>query len=394
VIESLTGIQALLLLPAVVGSIYSVLTLLAVYHFVRREPTAQAGPGPTPLAASGSWPPVSILKPVHGLEKDLEHNLRSACTLDYPGYQVVFSVQRLDDPALPLLRKLEREFGGERVTVAVTDNEPVINGKVQNLVGALKVARHDILLISDSDVCLEPGYLKTIIEPFDDPQVGSVCTLYRGRSAQRWFEKLELLSYNSDFVINVIFAKVTGASDFCLGCSVAMRREALMAAGGLEPLGEYLVEDFELGRRIARAGYTTELVPYFVDTTIDLERPSQWWNHQVYWDQNTRAARPKGFAATILIRAVPFALAFALARGFDPLGLQVLAATLAIRVVTAAGQFVRIGDREGLRSLHWLPVRDLAGVASWLVAICKRSFVWRDIRFGLTRDGRIVPRQA
>ncbi len=331
---------------------------------------------------------------MHGLEKDLEHNLRSACTLDYPDYQVVFSVQRLDDPALPLLRKLEREFGGQRVTVAVTDNEPVINGKVQNLVGALKVARHDILLISDSDVSLEPGYLKTIIEPFDDPQVGSVCTLYRARSAQRWFEKLELLSYNSDFVINVIFAKVTGASDFCLGCSVAMRREALMAAGGLEPLGEYLVEDFELGRRIARAGYTTELVPYFVDTTIDLQRPSQWWDHQVYWDQNTRAARPKGFAATIFIRAVPFALVFALARGFDPLGLQVLAATLAIRLVTAAGQFVRIGDREGLRSLHWLPVRDLVGVASWLVAICKRSFVWRDIRFGLTRDGRIVPRQA
>lgn len=385
-IESLTGIQTLLLLPAVVGSVYSLLTLLAVYYFVRREPTAQA--------AAGSWPPVSILKPVHGLEKDLEHNLRSACTLDYPDYQVVFSVQRLDDPALPLLRKLEREFGGQRVTVAVTDNEPVINGKVQNLVGALKVARHDILLISDSDVCLEPGYLKTIIEPFDDPQVGSVCTLYRARSAQRWFEKLELLSYNSDFVINVIFAKVTGASDFCLGCSVAMRREALMAAGGLEPLGEYLVEDFELGRRIARAGYTTELVPYFVDTTIDLQRPSQWWDHQVYWDQNTRAARPKGFAATIFIRAVPFALVFALARGFDPLGLQVLAATLAIRLVTAAGQFVRIGDREGLRSLHWLPVRDLAGVASWLVAICKRSFVWRDIRFGLTRDGRIVPRQA
>jgi ceramide glucosyltransferase len=386
VIESLTGIQTLLLLPAVVGSVYSLLTLLAVYYFVRREPTAQA--------AAGSWPPVSILKPVHGLEKDLEHNLRSACTLDYPDYQVVFSVQRLDDPALPLLRKLEREFGGQRVTVAVTDNEPVINGKVQNLVGALKVARHDILLISDSDVSLEPGYLKTIIEPFDDPQVGSVCTLYRARSAQRWFEKLELLSYNSDFVINVIFAKVTGASDFCLGCSVAMRREALMAAGGLEPLGEYLVEDFELGRRIARAGYTTELVPYFVDTTIDLQRPSQWWDHQVYWDQNTRAARPKGFAATIFIRAVPFALVFALARGFDPLGLQVLAATLAIRLVTAAGQFVRIGDREGLRSLHWLPVRDLAGVASWLVAICKRSFVWRDIRFGLTRDGRIVPRQA
>ena len=386
VIEAVTGFEGVLLVPVVVGSFYSLLTVLAVYFFIR--------PRLEPDCPPGGWPPVTILKPIHGLEKHLEQNLRSACTLEYPEYQVVFSVQRLDDPALPLLRKLEQEFGSERVTVAVTDSEPVINGKVQNLLGAFGVARHDILLISDSDVGLEPGYLKAIIAPFTDPDVGSVCTLYRGKSAQRWYEKLELLSYNSDFVINVIFAKVTGASDFCLGCSVAMRREALLAAGGLEPLGEYLVEDFELGRRIGRAGYTTKLVPYFVDTTVDLRRPSQWWDHQVYWDQNTRAARPKGFAATILIRALPFALAFALVRGFDPLGLQVLGVTMAIRIVTAAAQFVRIGDREGLRYLHWLPVRDLASMASWVVAICKRSFVWRDLRFGLTRDGRIVPRQA
>lgn len=385
-IETLTWLQAGLLVPTVVGSAYSVLTLLAVFHFIRRRGAPRTPPG--------GWPPVSILKPIHGLEKDLERNLRSACTLDYPEYQVVFSVQRLDDPALPLLRKLEAEFGPERVTVAVRDSEPVINGKIQNLIGAFRVARHDLLLISDSDVGLEPGYLKAIVEPFEDPQIGSVCTLYRARAADRWFEKLELLSFNSDFVINVIFAKVSGASDFCLGCSVAMRREALLAAGGLEPLGEYLVEDFELGRRIARAGYTTKLVPYFVDTTIDLERPGQWWSHQVYWDQNTRAARPKGFAATILIKAVPFALVFAVLRGLDPLGLQVLGVALAIRLVTAAAQFLRIGDREGLRYLHWLPLRDVAGLVSWIVAICKRSFVWRDIRFGLTRDGRIVPRQA
>jgi ceramide glucosyltransferase len=385
-IESLTWFQGALLVPVAVGSVYSLLTLAAILHFVRRRPE--------PREPSRGWPPVTILKPIHGLEKDLEENLRSACTLDYPEYQVVFSVQRLNDPALPLLRTLEAEYGPERVTVAVTDSEPVINGKVQNLVGAFQAARHDILLISDSDIGLAPGYLKAILEPFEDPEVGSVCTLYRARGARRWFEKLELLSFNTDFVVNVIFAKVTGASDFCLGCSVAMRREALMAAGGLEPLGEYLVEDYELGRRIVRAGYRTELVPYFVDTTVDLERPAQWWDHQVYWDQNTRAARPKGFAATILLKAVPFALLFALARGFDPPGLQVLGVVLAIRTATSAIQQLRIGDREGLRYLLWLPARDVAGLASWVVASCKRTFVWRDIRFGLTRDGRIVPRQA
>jgi len=280
------------------------------------------------------------------------------------------------------------------VSIAVTDSEPVVNGKIQNLVGALPAARHDLLVISDSDVRVPRDYLKTILAPFDDPQVGIVCTLYRARSASRWFEKLELLSLNAEFIVNVIFAHVTGASALCLGCSVALPRKVLDAVGGLEPLGEYLVEDFELGRRVAVAGYQARLLPYFVDTTVDLESPSRWWEHQVYWDQNTRAARPKGFAATILIKAVPFALCFGLARGFDPLGLGVLAATVAVRLLTAGLTFLRFADREGLRSLLWLPVRDVAGLATFFAATFRRQFVWRDLTFGLTRDGRIVPRQA
>jgi ceramide glucosyltransferase len=386
-IESLTWFQDALAIPIMVGSAYSVLCLAAVYAFIRPRRTSTA-------EAPDCWPGVTILKPIHGLEKNLAENLRSACSLDYPEYQVVLSVQRPDDPALPLLRALAEEFGPERVTVSVVDSEPIVNGKVQNLLGGLQVARHDILLISDSDVRLRPDYLKTIVAPLADPDVGCVCTLYRATSAESWFEKLELLSYNAEFVIHVIFAKVTGASKFCLGCSVAIRRQALQAAGGLEALEDYLVEDFELGRRINRAGYRSVLVPYFVDTTVDLARPTHWWDHQVYWDQNTRAARPVGFFCTILLKAIPFAAFFAVVRGLDPLGLGVLGAVLAVRLVTAALIFLRIGDREGLKSLVWLPLRDLAGLGSWLVAIRKRTFVWRDNRFGLTRDGRIVPREA
>jgi ceramide glucosyltransferase len=386
-LESLTWLQGALLVPVVVGTAYSLLCVAAVFRFVRARP-------PAPPPAGYAWPGVSILKPIHGLEKDLAENLRSACVLDYPDYQVVLSVQAPEDPALPILRNLEREFGPERVTVAVNDSEPVMNGKVQNLLGALKVARHEVLLISDSDVRLRRDYLRTIVAPLAEADVGSVCTLYRATGAETWFEKLELLSYNSEFIVNVIFAKVTGASSFCLGCSVALRRKALEDIGGLEPLGEYLVEDFELGRRITGAGYRSVVLPYFVDTTVDLMRPMDWWDHQVYWDQNTRAARPIGFFCTFLIKAVPFALAFALARGPDAAAALVLAGAVAVRLGTVALIFRRIADREGLRYLAWIPARDLAGLGSWLMAICKRTFVWRDFRFELTRDGRIVPRQA
>lgn len=200
---------------------------------------------------------------------------------------------------------------------------------------------------------------------------------------------------NADFIPNVILAEMMGASDFCPGSTLALRRSTLQAIGGLESLADYLVEDYEIGRRIRARGQKIAVVPDFVETVMDFQRPSQWWGHQVYWDQNTRAARPIGFAATVLTRSVPFALIFALLRLFDPLGLAVLAGTVALRLGTTAVILARgVGDREGLRSLHLLPLRDCLGLASWLLAITRRTFVWRGIEFGLTRDGRIVPREA
>ncbi|MEE2677151.1 MAG: bacteriohopanetetrol glucosamine biosynthesis glycosyltransferase HpnI [Myxococcota bacterium] len=372
-----------LLGPVAIGCVYSFLCLGAVLWYLRR---------PARAPEADHWPAITILKPVHGLEKDLERNIRSACELDYPVYQLVLSVQRLDDPALPLLRAIEHEYGSARVTVVAVDSEPVVNGKVQNLIHALRAARHDIVLISDSDMGVRPDYLRQIVAPLADPEVGCVCTLYRAVDADVWHEKLELLSYNSEFIVNVIFAEVFGAYDFCPGCSVAIRRKALDEVGGFEPLLDYLVEDFELGRRINARGYRTELIPYFVDTTVDIGRAGDWWSHQVYWDQNTRAVAPLGFFCTVLIQPLPFALTFAALRGFDAWGLGILAGTLAVRWLTRAGIFWRIGDREGMRLLAWLPARDLAGFASWFVALFKRSFEWRHLRFRLTRDGRILPR--
>jgi ceramide glucosyltransferase len=380
--------QFLVLIPALIGSFYAVVSAAAVLFFCRRRPGRAATP-------SASWPAVSILKPIYGLEKNLAQNLRSTCAQDYPSYQVVLSVQRLDDPALPLLREIEREFGRERVTVVAEESAPVLNGKVQNLCIAFRAARHDVLVISDSDVELRPDYLATIVAPLRDPAVGYVCTGYRATHAERWYERLELLTLNADFVTNVIFASVTGASGFCLGASTALRRATLEAIGGFEALADYLVEDFEMGRRIRARGLKGVMLPYFVDSIVDLESAGAWWRHHVYWDQNTRAARPGGFFASVLVRGVPFALLFAILRFFDGVGVGVLAATLAARLLAAAAALSRHGidDPIGSRSLHLLPLRDLASLASWVAALSKRTFVWRGLEFGLTRDGRIVARE-
>ncbi len=379
-------LEWIFLLPAIGGSVYGVLCLISVIRLRVRPEVSSQGSMP-------SWPPVTVLKPVCGLEKNLGDNLRSACVQDYPEFQVVFSVQDASDPAIPLLKEIQREFGAERVAVAIDDTQTAPNGKIKNLLGALPYARYEYFVISDSDVRLRPDYLKTIIAPLADPAVGCVCTLYKASCAKTWFEKLELLTLNADFMTNVIFAYVTGASKFCLGASTAVRRPTLKDIGGLEALADYLVEDHEMGRRIWAAGKKVAIVPYFIETTVDLKTPAQWWTHQVYWDQNTRSAQTVGFFFTVLVRSVPFAMLFALVRFGDVMGLAVLAGALAIRLGTAA---VILGwgfrDREGLRSLWLLPFRDAAGLVSWLLAFSKRTVIWRGAEFILTRGGRMVPR--
>lgn len=377
-------LRGALLVPVAGGSIFSLLCVLALARFMRR-------PAPTPQPSFR--PPVTVLKPIYGLDKNLEDNLRALCRQDYPDYQVVVSVQREDDPALPLLRRLAADHP-DRVTLVVKASAPVVNGKVQNLVNGLAAARHEVLVISDSDVRVRPDYLQAIVAPLADPDVGYACTLYRSVGAHAWQEKLELLGLNADFVPSLVFSAVTGAAPFCIGATVAFRRADLEATGGMADLGNYLVEDYELGRRLLALGKRMVLVPHVVEIFADYPTFRGWWHHQVYWDQNTWAANPAGFVLTILTRAVPFALLYALARGFDAAGLGILLGAVAVRLAGAYAVAGYMGDREGRRALPLLPVRDLFALASWYIALTRRSFEWRGLRFGLTKDGRIVPRDG
>jgi ceramide glucosyltransferase len=382
--------QWLLLLPVAGGSLYSLACLAAM---VRVRAEARRWPAPGPPAAA-PWPPVSLLKPVYGLGRDLADNLRSACRQDYPDYQVVLSAQREDEPALPLMVELQRELGPERVTVVVDGSGKVPNGKVRNLLVGLAGARHDLLVVSDSDVRLRPDYLKTIVAPLADPAVGCATTFYKAAGARRWYELLEQIYFNADWVPNLVFAHVTGATRFVLGASNAVRHSTLDEIGGLADLGYYLLEDFEMGRRIRARGQRVAVVPYFVEMLVDLPGPAAWWRHQLYWDKNTRAGNAWGLFGTLFIRAIPFALLFAAARGGDRLGLLVLAAATAFRMLTG-GLFMAwgLGDREGLRGLWLLPLRDLAGFASTLLAFARPTVNWSGERFVVGRRGRMVAQE-
>ena len=380
----MTGLSVLtlaLFIPVVSGSIFSLLTVLATWRFYgHRAANSQA-----------ALPAVTVLKPIYGLDRELEPGLRSFCEQDYPQVQIVMSLQRHDDPALPLLRQLEAEYP-ERVTVVIGESPPSVNGKVQNMVIGMTAARHEHLVVSDSDVYAPRDYLKRMVAPLANPKLGFVCSLYRIRGARNLAERLDMLSITADFMPSVIFTYMTRAAIFCLGASIAFRRSDLEAVGGMGAFAEYLVEDHELGRRLHERDLDVCLLPLTIDLTPDYADLNAWWRHQVYWDQNTRAANLPGFALTILTRAVPFSLLFALASGLSTIGLSVLLGAIAIRVGSAALIAAIEHDRETLGALPWLPLRDVLALASWALALTRNTFEWRGNTFKLTRGGRIVPR--
>jgi len=368
--------------PVVAGSLYAFASLFALRAVLGRARRTRPDPP--------AWPPVTVFKPVCGLEKGLRENLRSTCLQDYPDFQVVLSVQDADDPALPLVREVQREFGSERVTVAVHGGGTAPNGKIRNLLGAFPHARHDVLVTSDSDVRLRPDYLKAVVAPLSDPTVGCAGTFYRAMGAETWYERMEQLTINAELVPHFMFAHVTGAARFVLGASNALHRSTLAAIGGFATRADCFVEDNEMGRQILASGRRVVLVPYFVDMTVGLESPSRWWSHLVYWDQINRTVNPVGVFAAVILKAIPFALLFAAARLYDPLGLGVLAVAVTVRLAVSAAFLHGLGDRE-LGSLALLPLRDVAGIVSWALAFTRRTAVWRGGRYTLTSDRRMVP---
>jgi len=281
---------------------------------------------------------------------------------------------RDENPGVPIRIVVDRACAGP-------------NGRLSNILNATGKATGHVLVYSDSDMRLEPAYVRTIVAPLADPRVGVACTLYRAEGAGNLYESLELLSLNTDFVPAMVFGTESGVALACPGASQAIRRETLTLIGGLEPMAYSLVEDLELGRAVVGAGFRLVLVPHVAVTGVDLPRPSLWWRHQVYWDQNTRVAQPVGFFFTWLVRGVPFAGLYALSGG--PHGWLMLAATLAVRLSTTLVTSTLLGDREGVRRLWLLPLRDAAGLFVWLASLIGRKVYWRGRVFVLSGNKMI-----
>src|SRR5579883_2990638 len=375
IVESITTILALC------GMGFYFVALWSARSFVRRKR----------VGAEGYCPPVSILKPLKGFDRDMYAGFVSHCRQQYAGeYEVLFGVSSLEDPAVAAVQQLQAEFPEVAIRLVVTPEVLGTNGKVSNLAQMLPQARYGHVLINDSDIRVSPQYLAHVMALFQDPKVGMVTALYRGRSHGTVWSKMEALGISTDFAAGVLTArKIEGGIRFGLGSTLAMSREVLDAIGGLVPLADYLADDYELGARISAAGYRVELMDEFVETTIPAYGFRQFLAHQLRWARGMRDARKWGYAGVVFTFGLPWAVLNLIAAGMSLPSIALLSLVFAGRVTLALTIGVGLlRDRQVLRDLWLLLPRDLIALFIWLWSYAGNTITWRNQTFEL-KNGKL-----
>ena len=361
--------------PAVAAGAYYLLAMIAAVKWGRNGRNSLA-PGPWPLA------PVSILKPVHGRDPRFYEAIRSHATQDYPEFEILFAVGDRRDPALEDIARLQREFPSIHIeSLVFSTNAP--NAKTGLLVELAKRARHPLLLVNDSDIRVEPGYLRAVTAPLADPKIGLVTCLYRAR-AERWASRCEALGIATEFAPSVMVARLLGQAEFALGSTMVFRAGDLRAMGGFEAIREYIADDYQLGRRIHEMGRRIEFAPVVVETDLGGGTWRQTWRHQVRWARTIRVSRPGGYFGYAVTHATIWAVV-AIAAGAWEVGV----AALGLRMAAGAMSAAVLKDRRVARDLWAIPLRDLFGFAVWLAGGFGSRVHWRDRELRLRGDGKI-----
>jgi len=397
--HSILGIlQIVTLLGCLSSSIYYLVCLWSAAAFLRDSRVGEDafGSRPEQVGPAQSLPPVSILKPLKGTEPGIYESFRSHCLQDYPEYEIIFGVSDPGDPAVASVEQLQREFSGYPIRLMVCPEKLGPNVKVSNLEKMAQTARYDHLIVNDSDIRVEPDYLRQVIaslvtDPNDDARVGMVTCLYRGMAAGTLGSRLESLGISTDFCAGVLVARqLEGGLRFGLGSTLAFRRSDLERVGGFKAIVDFLADDYELGRRIADLGLKVQLSEVVVETHLPAYDLRGFLAHQLRWARGVRDSRPGGYFGLISTFGLMWALLNLIAaRGapwsWDMLGLVVL---LRLAMALAVGHAV-LRDRSLLRHLWLLPLRDLVAVTVWIASYAGHSVRWRDDLFVL-KDGKLI----
>jgi len=352
--------------------------------------SAYAGKRRRPSLDPPSLPPVSLLKPLRGSDPEMYASLRSHCLQRYPEYEILFGVSDPGDPALVVVERLKKEFPDCSLRIVICNEHLGANGKVSNLVQMARVAKHEIFIVSDSDIRVEPNYLHTIVTELQQPGIALVTCLYRGVPVSSLGSRTESLGIATDFMPGVLAAQlVEGKLKFALGATLAFRRQELEKIGGLRAVLDYLADDYQIGSRMADSAGKVVVSRSIVETFLPAYSFAEFFSHQLRWARTIRVSRLWGYTSLPLTFTFPWALStLFLAHGatwaWMLFGIAVLArGAMAVTI----GKYI-LHDRKVLPSLWLLPLRDLLGVIVWVAGWFGQTIRWRGQRFRL-RGGKL-----
>jgi ceramide glucosyltransferase len=342
-------------------------------------------------AAGVDRPAVSILIPLRGVDFRAYENYASVCRQEYPEFQLVFGVMDPRDSSLAVIRKLKADFPETDIELVVDRATLGSNPKVSNLRNMMHRARHEVLVMLDSDIRIQPDFLTRVAPHALEPEVGLATCFYRGAGAPGVAAKIEAVGITAEFAPGVLVAWLTEGMSFALGAAVATTREKLAAIGGFEALADYLADDYMLGQLFRKAGYEVRLLPQVVETVLPRVSLAKLLRHQVRWSRGIRACRPGGHAGLVFTHGTVMALANWMFCGGSLPSTLLLAAVLGVRLWMGWTVGVkRLGDTLLARSFLLLPVRDLFSFLVWCMSLAGRRVEWRGRSYRIVNGGRIV----
>jgi ceramide glucosyltransferase len=365
--------RVVILLLAIAPLAYYLVAILAALRFFRRE-RSKALPDFTP--------PVSVLKPVHGVDFASLENFSSFCRQDYPEYEILFCVNEMSDPAVAVVQTVMSEFPQRRIRILSGATQFGANRKVNNLALLTKEARYEFVAQSDGDVCVGPNYLREVIAPFADPGVGVVSCFYRGVAQPNLGAELEGVGATSDFFAGALVADWLEGTTFALGASVATRKSWLAKIGGYKALAKLLADDYEIGNRIHKAGGKVLLSRAPVWTMYPAQTLKGFWEHQVRWARTVRMVRPPSFFGLIFTHGLPWAFLAAAVAPAASVGAAYLSAYLLLRLSMAwiVGVW-GLGDELLKRKLWIVPLRDAIHFVVWIGGFVSNRVSWGGVEY-------------
>lgn len=367
------------------SSVFTGLAIAGIFRFVARRRA-----GTQTISA-----PVSLFKPLHGDEPNLEAHLATFFEQDYPAYEIIFGARVAADPGLGIARRVAARYPHIPVKFVLTGEPWYINAKVSTLELMEKVATHDLFIISDSDVRVTRNYIREVAAPFADNEVGAVTCLYRGVADRGLWSKLEATGMSVEMTAGVLVADLMEGMQFMLGPTMAVRRACVREIGGFGALGPYCADDFVLGNEIAARGHKVVLSTHVIDHIVLNVGFEDSQKHQIRWMKSTRFSRPKGHFGTCLTFSVPAGLlagAASLLLHHPLVGLGLLGYSVVTRILLAIAIGAAVVEERNLpRTALLFPLRDLLGFCYWAASYTSGKIVWRNQTYRLASGGRMMP---